>query len=122
MTENLEFPITVVADLATIITVTGKKSWKWKKAAKAALELAQDEIEIISDYDVEVNWEKVTEKDMYKNDTYPDWEVTIRAKINLEVTVLSKNLEDAKKEALELAQKSVDITSTSDVDVEWHCY
>lgn len=117
-----EFTINVVADLATIVTVTGKKSWDWKKAAKAAFELAQDEIEIISDYDVEVNWEKVTEKDMYKNDMYNDWEVTIRAKITLTLSLLAENQEEAEKEALELAQKSVDITSTSDVDVDWHCY
>ena len=120
MTETFE--LTVVADLATIVTVTGKKSWKWKKAAKAALELAQDEIEITSDHEIDIEWGEITENDMYKNDMYNDWEVTIRAKINLEVTVLSKNLEDAKKEALELAQKSVDITSTSDVDVDWYCY
>ncbi|MFM6156925.1 MAG: hypothetical protein ACKPE3_28675 [Sphaerospermopsis kisseleviana] len=59
MTTKTEFEVTVIAEV--VITVSGISADNWKQAADKALQVAQDNLEIISDTDVSIDWQPITE-------------------------------------------------------------
>ncbi|MFM7372244.1 MAG: hypothetical protein ACKO2Z_31550 [Sphaerospermopsis kisseleviana] len=59
MTTKTEYEVTVIAEV--VITVSGISAANWKQAADKALQVAQDNLEIISDTDVSIDWQPITE-------------------------------------------------------------
>lgn len=53
-----EWEVSQSAELSMCIEV---QATSWKNAATEALEIAQDSVEIVSNNDVDIDWEKITE-------------------------------------------------------------
>ncbi|MFM6007989.1 MAG: hypothetical protein ACKPA7_29460, partial [Sphaerospermopsis kisseleviana] len=110
-----EVEVTVIAEIATNITVIGKKNWDWKKAALAASTLLHI---TVGEYDCIINWQEVKEDDCSSDGS--DWEINVKAEVITYVSGISAdNWKQAADKALQVAQDNLEIISGLDVSIDW---
>jgi|688.fasta_scaffold538686_2 hypothetical protein len=120
MTTTLKtYIVTCICQISTSIVVNDKI---WKKAAKKAEQLVQEDVEIDWDYriipNVEVNWQKpALENAIIWGDG--EWEVCVSAEVIFQLEVDACNWKEAAKLALELAQNNLEVISDTDVNIDW---
>lgn len=93
-----------------------------EKAICPGLAEAQKQLEIIAkEYEIEIDWQKVTENDVCGGDVEGDleWEVTVTAEVTTQIGVSTGDWKEAAKVALYLAQNNLDVVSQNDVNIDW---
>lgn len=118
MTQALTaYTVTCICEIVGSTVVNDCKTWK--KAAKKAEPLIQNDIEITHNLtDFETDWAKITE-DNCEDCGDGEWEVRQTAELSMCVEVHAKDWKSAATKALEIAQDSVEIISSNDVNIDW---
>ena len=114
------YTVTVVCEITASIVVDDCKTWQ--KAAKKALPLIQNDVEITHTkpvQDFETDWHKITENEC-EDCGDGEWQVSQSAELTMTVEVVpAKDWKTAATKALEIAQDNVEIVSSDDVNVDW---
>ena len=113
------YTVTCICEITGSIVVNDCKTWK--KAAKAASPLIQNDVEITHTkpvQDFETDWHKITEADC-DDCGEGEWQVSQSAELSMCVEVKAKDWKQAGRIALEIAQDNVEIVSSDDVNVDW---
>ena len=115
------YTVSVVCEITASVVVNDCKTWK--KAAKKACSLIQNDVEITHTnpvQDFETDWNKITENEC-EDCGDGEWQVSQSAELTMtvEVHAHAKDWKTVATKALEIAQDNVEIVSSDDVNVDW---